>query len=58
VWLLNQQGIKQLDEAGGLEVVQFRSWFYRRLANMGLEGAMLDALDRGGFAALVELLTA
>jgi len=46
------------EEVGGLEAVQFRSWFYRRLANMGLGGAVLDALDRGGFAALVELLTA
>jgi len=43
---------------GGVEVVRFAGWFYRKLARVpGLEGKVLTALDTGGFAALVELLT-
>ena len=38
--------------------MQFSNWFYRKLAKIpGLEGKVLSALDTGGFAALVELLT-
>lgn len=43
---------------GGEDVVRFSGWFYRRIAKVpGLEGKVLTALDTGGFAALVELLT-
>ena len=39
-------------------MVRFASWFYRKIARVpGLEGKVLTALDTGGFAALVELLT-
>ena len=45
-------------EVGGVEVVRFAGWFYRKIARVpGLEGKVLTALDTGGFAALVELLT-
>ena len=45
-------------EVGGVDVVRFAGWFYRKLARVpGLEGRVLTALDTGGFAALVELLT-
>jgi len=45
-------------EVGGVDVVRFASWFYRKIARVpGLEGKVLTALDTGGFAALVELLT-
>src|SRR5205823_11207085 len=45
-------------EVGGVEVVRFAGWFYRKIAGVpGLEGKVLTALDTGGFAALVELLT-
>jgi len=45
-------------EVGGVEVVRFAGWFYRKIARVpGLEGRVLTALDTGGFAALVELLT-
>jgi hypothetical protein len=43
---------------GGIDAVRFSGWFYRKLARVpGLEGKVLTALDTGGFAALVELLT-
>jgi hypothetical protein len=46
------------EEVGGVEVVRFAGWFYRKIARVpGLEGKILTALDTGGFAALVELLT-
>ena len=42
-------------EVGGVDVVRFASWFYRKIARVpGLEGKVLTALDTGGFAALVE----
>jgi hypothetical protein len=45
-------------EVGGVDVVRFASWFYRKIVRVpGLEGKVLTALDTGGFAALVELLT-
>jgi hypothetical protein len=45
-------------EVGGVDVVRFAGWFYRKIARVpGLEGRVLTALDTGGFAALVELLT-
>ena len=45
-------------EVGGVDVVRFASWFYRKIARVpGLEGRILAVLDTGGFAALVELLT-
>src|SRR5205814_7959935 len=45
-------------EVGGVEIVRFAGWFYRKIARVpGLEGKVLTALDTGGFAALVELLT-
>ncbi|HEU4966358.1 MAG TPA: hypothetical protein VFT53_02660 [Candidatus Saccharimonadales bacterium] len=45
-------------EVGGSDVVRFAGWYYRKLARVpGLEGKVLTALDTGGFAALVELLT-
>ena len=45
-------------EVGGVDVVRFSGWFYRKLARVpGLEGRVLTVLDTGGFAALVELLT-
>ena len=45
-------------KVGGVDVVRFEGWFYRRLSRVpGLEGRILTALDTGGFAALVELLT-
>jgi hypothetical protein len=45
-------------EIGGVDMVRFAGWFYRKLARVpGLEGKVLTALDTGGFAALVELLT-
>ena len=45
-------------EVGGVDVVRFAGWFYRKIARVpGLEGKVLTALDTGGFAALVELLT-
>lgn len=45
-------------QVGGEDVVRFAGWFYRKLAQVpGLEGKVLTALDTGGFAALVELLT-
>ncbi|HEY6542707.1 MAG TPA: hypothetical protein VIZ18_17315 [Ktedonobacteraceae bacterium] len=45
-------------EIGGAEIVRFTGWFYRKIAAVsGLEGKVLTALDTGGFAALVELLT-
>jgi hypothetical protein len=45
-------------EVGGVTVVRFVGWFYRKIARVpGLEGKVLTALDTGGFAALVELLT-
>jgi hypothetical protein len=44
-------------EIGGVDVVRFAGWFYRKIARVpGLEGKVLTALDTGGFAALVELL--
>ncbi len=46
------------EKVGGTEVARFEPWFYRTLARVpGLEGKVLTALDTGGFAALVELLT-
>ena len=45
-------------EVGGVEVVRFTDWFYRKLAKVpGLEGKILNALDAGGFLSLVQLLT-
>lgn len=45
-------------EVGGVDAVRFEGWFYRKIARVpGLEGKVLTALDTGGFAALVELLT-
>ncbi|HJT55283.1 MAG TPA: hypothetical protein VJ761_02220 [Ktedonobacteraceae bacterium] len=45
-------------KVGGVDVMAFAGWFYRRIAQVpGLEGKVLTALDTGGFAALVELLT-
>lgn len=45
-------------EIGGTDVLRFNGWFYRKIARVpGLEGKILTALDGGGFAALVELLT-
>lgn len=45
-------------EIGGIDVVRFAGWFYRKITRVsGLEGKVLTALDTGGFAALVELLT-
>ena len=45
-------------EVGGVDVVRFTGWFYRKIARVpGLEGKVLTALDTGGFTALVELLT-
>lgn len=45
-------------EVGGTDVVRFAGWFYRKIVRIpGLEGKVLTALDTGGFAALVELLT-
>jgi len=45
-------------QVGGVDVVRFAGWFYRKIARVpGLEGKVLTALDMGGFAALVELLT-
>jgi len=45
-------------EVGGVITVRFADWFYRKIALVpGLEGKVLTALDTGGFAALVELLT-
>ncbi len=45
-------------QVGGVDVVRFAGWFYRKIALVpGLEGKVLSALDTGGFAALVELLT-
>ncbi len=45
-------------QVGGVDVVRFAGWFYRKIALVpGLEGKVLSALDMGGFAALVELLT-
>lgn len=45
-------------EIGGADVVRFAGWFYRKIVRVpGLEGKVLTALDTGGFAALVELLT-
>jgi hypothetical protein len=45
-------------DVGGVDVVRFAGWFYRKLAQVpGLEGKVLTVLDTGGFAALVELLT-
>src|SRR5207302_8135861 len=42
----------------GVDVLRFTGWFYRKIAKVpGLEGKILTALDTGGFAALVELLT-
>ena len=42
----------------GVDVVRFAGRFYRNIAQVsGLEGKVLKALDTGGFAALVELLT-
>src|SRR5207302_553690 len=51
---------KQLAErqVGGVDVVRFDRWYYYQIARVpGLEGKVLTALDTGGFAALVELLT-
>lgn len=43
---------------GGVDVVRFAGWFFRKIVQVpGLEGKILTALDSGGFAALVELLT-
>jgi hypothetical protein len=45
-------------EVGGTGAVHFAGWFYHKIAQVpGLEGKVLTALDTGGFAALVELLT-
>ncbi len=45
-------------EVGGVDVVSFASWFYRKIAKApGLEGKVLTALDTSRFAALVERLT-
>jgi hypothetical protein len=45
-------------QVGGVDIVRFAGWFYRKIARVpGLEGKVLTALDSGGFAALVELLT-
>jgi hypothetical protein len=45
-------------KVGGVDVIGFTGWFYRKIAKVpGLEGKVLTALDTGGFAALVELLT-
>jgi len=49
---------KARKEVGGVDAVRFAGWFYRKIARVpGLEGKVLTALDNGGFAALVELLT-
>jgi hypothetical protein len=49
---------KARKEIGGVDAVRFASWFYYKIARVpGLEGKVLTALDTGGFAALVELLT-
>src|SRR6266700_4706414 len=49
---------KARKEVGGVDVAKFASWFYYKIARVpGLEGKVLTALDTGGFAALVELLT-
>jgi hypothetical protein len=46
------------EEVGGADAVRFAGWFYRKVARVpGLEAKVLTALDTGGFAALVELLT-
>jgi len=62
--LLLPKEVEQTDEelaalaVGGVDVVRFTGWFYRKLGRVpGLEGKVLTALDTGGFAALVELLT-
>lgn len=62
--LLLPKEVEQTDEelaalqVGGVDVVRFAGWFYRQIARVpGLEGKVLTALDTGGFAALVELLT-
>jgi hypothetical protein len=45
-------------QVGGVDVMRFEGWFYHKIARVpGLEGKVLTALDTGGFAALVELLT-
>jgi hypothetical protein len=45
-------------DVGGVDVVRFAGWFYRKIARVpGLECKVLNVLDAGGFAALVELLT-
>ena len=45
-------------KVGGTNAVLFTGSFYRKIARVpGLEGKVLTALDTGGFAALVELLT-
>jgi len=45
-------------EVGGVDTVRFAGWFYRKIARVpGLEGKVLSALNSGGFATLVELLT-
>ena len=45
-------------QVGGVDVVRFAGWFYRKIARVpGLEGKILTALDSGGWTALVELLT-
>lgn len=45
------------EEVGGVDVVKFDNWFFRRIISAKLEGKVLAALDAGGFPALVELLT-
>jgi hypothetical protein len=62
--LLLPKEAEQTDEelaalaVGGVDVVRFAGWYYYKIAQVpGLEGKVLTALDTGGFAALVELLT-
>jgi hypothetical protein len=49
---------KARKEIGGADIMRISGSFYRKLAQVpGLEGKVLTALDTGGFAALVELLS-
>src|SRR5258708_13866414 len=46
-------------QVGGVDVVRFAGWFYRKIAREpGLEGNILTALDTGGWTTPVQLLTA
>jgi hypothetical protein len=45
-------------EVGGEDIVRFSNWFYRKIVRVPrIEGKVLTALDSGGFAALMKLLT-